>query len=318
MDTKALRRIAGTVGPVAVAALALAIGLAKPHTAAAEGEDEAASKRERCATRLAVAFTGKSATAAMLSAANPQDQVDALLTDADFIERFARFTNSQFNDQPGEMPAEDSAYTLSKYLLENGKPWKDLFVGGYNVTATVAEDPNGLGYFRSKPWMVRYAGNEEGGYRLSSAYRILQNTTGIKLTATTNLEGATPTATGRQAKECRSCHYENWYALDYIAKILTKRIDKADGTVDFGTAVEGPQSILGGQTIANDKQLVEALVASDDYKVNTCRLAFKFLYGRTESTCEGVVFDKCMDAFTDKGTIQAAVGSIAKDPTFCQ
>ena len=59
-------------------------------------------------------------------------------------------------------------------------------------TNAVAPDPEGLGYFRSDAWMRRYAGNEEDGYRLSAAYRILQNTTGLELTATTNVAGRRP------------------------------------------------------------------------------------------------------------------------------
>ena len=51
---------------------------------------------------------------------------------------------------------------------------------------------------------------------------------------------------------------------------------------------------------------------------NTVRLAFKYLYGRTETTCEGAVFDKAVDAFDTKGSIKDALATIAKDPTFCQ
>jgi hypothetical protein len=317
MGTKVLRRIAGAVGPVVAGALALVVGLAKPEPVKADGASEAKEKNERCATRVSIALLGKTATPELLASDNPQSAVDAMLSDAAFIERFARFVNSQFNADPGDTAEEDSAYTLAKYVLEQKKPWKEMFVGQYNVTATVAPDPNGLGYFRSLPWMQRYAGNEPAGYRLPSAYRILQNTTGLKLTAVTNAAGVDISATGRQAAGCAGCHYQNWYALDLVAKILSHR--KGTGAnMTFTPPNEGPQKILGGQTIANDKELVEALVASENFKFNQCRLAFQFLYGRPENTCEATVFDKCVDAFVKDGTIQSGIAAIAKDPTFCQ
>lgn len=317
MNHKVLRRIAGAVGPVAVFALALAAGLAKPEGVRAEGEAEAAEKRERCATRLSVALLGKSPSTEMLSAANPQDRVAAMLEDADFVERFARFANAQLNPEPGANVAEDASYTLAKYVLENDKPWKDMFVGKYDVTNEVTEDPNGLGYFRSDAWMKRFAGNEEEGYRIVAAYRILQNTTGLELTATTNVDGVDLSATGRAAAACKSCHYDNWYALDKVSKVLSRR--KGTGNnMTFDPPTDGPQQILGGKTIKDDQELVEALVASENFKFRACRVAFEFLYGRPESTCEGAVFDKCIDAFVKDGSMKTAIATIAKDPSFCQ
>src|SRR5690348_16166442 len=72
-------------------ALALTATAAQAQTATPEA-------KERCATRLSVAFLGKSPTAAMVTAADPQAGVDALLTDAAFIERFSRFINATFNN----------------------------------------------------------------------------------------------------------------------------------------------------------------------------------------------------------------------------
>jgi hypothetical protein len=192
-----------------------------------------------------------------------------------------------------------------------------MFIGEYNVTDTVTADPNGLGYFRSTPWMHRYAGNEEAGYRIVSAYRILQNTTGLALTATTAVVGVDRTATGREAPACRGCHYESWYALDKVARTLTRRKGTGDN-MTFTAPTDGPQQILGGQTITNDKELVTALVASTNFRFNATRLAFKYLYGRPETTCEGAVFDKAVAAFDTKGSIKDALATIAKDPTFCQ
>lgn len=305
--------------PIVAGAVALAAALAKPTPSRADGETEAAASHERCATRLSIAFLGKSATPAQLASANPQDGVDALLADPAFHERFARFINSEFNPEAGMKPGEDAAYTLAKFVIANpALPWKDMFTGAYDVTDTVTPKAGGLGYFRSTPWMERYAGNEKDGYRLNAAYRIMQNTTGLELLATTNVEGIDLTAKGRENVACAGCHYTGWFALDLVAKTLTKKVEK-DGKITFPAAsAEGPQTILGGKTIKDDKELVTALVESDNFKFNSCRLAFKFLYGRAETTCEGPVFDKCMDAFSAAGTMQSALSTVAKDAAFCQ
>lgn len=165
--------------------------------------------------------------------------------------------------------------------------------------------------------MKRYAGNESDGYLLSAAYRILQNTTGLELTATTNVAGVDRTAAGREGPQCRACHYENWYALDKVARVLPRRIGTGKN-MTFGPPKDGAQQLLDGKTIANDAELVDALVKSPDFAVQSCRLAFSFLYGRPENTCEATVFERCLDAFAKDGTMQSAVATIAKDPSFCQ
>jgi hypothetical protein len=305
------------VGFVPVAAIALA-AVSAFRPARAEGGDPA-EKNERCASRLSIAILGKSATADLLKSAAPQSSVDAMLEDPAFVERFSRYINSRFNPEPGETSAEDASYHLTKYLLEKKRPWKELFTGAYDVGANgvVTEDPEGLGYFRSDAWMRRYAGNELAGYRIVAAYRILQNLTGLELQATTNVDGADLTAAGRQAPACANCHYANWYALDKVAKILSKRQGTGDA-MRFVPPNEGPQQILGNQTISNDKELVTKLADSSNFKVNVCRTAFNYLYGRDENSCESEVFDKCMTEFETKGTIQSALAVIAKDAAFCQ
>lgn len=278
---------------------------------------------ERCAIRLSTTLLGKSPASTLMSNATPQNQVDAMLTSADFIEKFSRFTNAKLNLLPGEEPAEDATYYLTRYILQNGKPWKDLFIGPYRVDrgatrtdpAVVVSDTNGLGYFRSPVWMRRYAGNEIDGYRIVAAYRIMQNTVGLKLVAAVNTDGIN--ATGRMAPPCNSCHYNSVFALDLAAKVLSKRKGTGE-TMTFTAPNEGPQTLLGGQTVANDKEFVTALVNSKDFQFRACRLATEFLYGRTEFKCEGPVFDKCMSEFQSKGTIQAAIAAIAKDASYCQ
>jgi hypothetical protein len=279
-------------------------------------------RAERCAVRVAIALTGKSPSAPLLSSGNPQVEVPALLESEAFVERFARFINTTFNDTPGATSEADTAYHLARYVLVNGKPWRDLFVGPYDVTTvnnqvTVRDDPNGLGIYRTKAWVERYAGNEENGVKLSTAYRMLNNTTGLKLTAAVQTPGVDFTATGRQNANCRGCHYDGWFALDRVASVLTRKVTNPDMTVTFTPPTAGPQQLLG-TTIRDDKELMTALVSSTDFDFRVCRLAFQFLYGRNELSCEGPLFDRCVDHFRAEGTIQAALSTVATDPSYCQ
>jgi hypothetical protein len=302
--------------------LGVALGVGLVHEANADDPDQVA-RAERCATRLSIAFLGDSASITLRSATDPQSQVGTLLQQPAFRERFARFVNATYNRDPGKRPAEDSAYWLSRQILEQGKPWRELFVGPYNLTedgagnVTVQNDPEGLGYFRSDAWLRRYAGNELEGLKISTAYRMAQNTIGLKLVAVTNEPGADVSATGRAKTPCSSCHQENWYALDKLAGVLTRRNGSGD-EMSFDPPQGGPQKVLDGVTVSNDKELVTALVDSEAFRFRQCRLAFNFLYGRDENLCEGPIFDSCMTEFSSKGTIQAALAAVATHPSFCQ
>ena len=241
-----------------------------------------------------------------------------------FQEKLARFINSKYNVDPGAVPAEDSSYYLSKYVLQNNKPWSDLFIGQYRVDpgasaavdAVVVADPNGLGYFRSRTWMVRYAGNELDGYRIAAGYRMMNNVLGLKLVAAVNTNGVN--AAGRMQAACAGCHYNQTFGLDYVSKILTRRVGTNPATMTFAPPSEGAQPVLGGQMLTDDKQFVTNMVNSTDFKFNACRTAMEFLYARAEFKCEGPVFDACMTAFTATGMIQSAIAATAKDPGFCQ
>lgn len=281
-------------------------------------------RAERCAVRVGIALTGKSPTAALMSAANPQMEVNTLLASPEFVERFSRFINTAFNEGPGANSAEDAPYHLTRHVLTNNKPWKDVFVGPYNVvtegmpaTVVVKDDPAGLGYFRSKAWLERYAGNEEDGIKLQTAYRMLNNTTGVHLNAAVQTPGADFTATGRQNANCRGCHFDGWFALDRISSVLTTKV-MTGNTITFKAPTAGPQALLDGQMISNDKELMTALVSSEAFDFQVCRLAFQFLYGRNELACEGPLFDRCVDTFKAQGTIQAALATVAMDPAYCQ
>jgi hypothetical protein len=300
----------------------IAMFVVVPGLAAAQTTVE---QRERCATRLSSALLGRAPTAALMTSADPQAQVDAMVASADFQEKFARYVNSRFNPDPGTAVAEDASYWLARYVLVNNLPWRDLFVGQYRVDppatdatvpdAVVVSDPAGLGYFRSRAWMVRYAGNELAGLRLVAAYRMLNNVLGIKLQAAVNTDGID--ATGRMSAACSGCHYNPTNGLDLIARILSRR-QGTGSNMTFSTTVGAPVQLLGGQTIANDAQFINAMVNSNDFKYRACRLAVEFAYARPEYKCEGTTFDACIAAFNASGTIQSAVAAIAKAPTFCQ
>ncbi len=312
---------------IGVPAAAIASQLATVGTSSGQAPaDEAA--RLRCATRLSLSLTGNAPGPDLLGAQDPQALSGALLADAAFVEQFARFINSELNPEPGETPAEDATYYLARHVLSNNRPWHELFDGPYRVvpvaaangnpaTAQIVDDPAGLGYFRSRPWMVRYAGNEEAGYRLNAAYRIQQNIIGLDVGAVTTAPDADISATGRQAAACRGCHYDSYFALDKVAKILSRRTGPDDNPT-FVAPNEGPQPILDGRMIANDKELVGALVESTDHKFRTCRLAFQFLYGRPEANCEAALFDRCIDAYTQTGDVRDAVRTIVQDESFCE
>jgi hypothetical protein len=309
--------------------MGLALALSISATAEAQANVE---KGERCATRLSIALLGKSANAALVSAATPQANVDAMIADPAFVERFSRFVNATFNDAPGATPDQDAAYYMARYILQNNKPWKEMFIGPYDLQVTrntdgvvtavtgVIIDPTNtpLGYFNDRGWKERYAGNEPAGIMIATAYRMMHNTLGLRLTASTNKPGADISATGRQAAECRGCHYDSWFALDKTAAILPKVADPAAATITFTEYTGAPQPILGGINIANQRDLAAALVNSEAFRFYACRLSFQFLYGRPESTCEGPIFDACMTEFNAKGTIQSAIAAVAKDATFCQ
>lgn len=310
--------LAMVVAPVLAAGAAF---LGGPRAHAEGGATDQAEANERCAVRLSIALLGKSADDALLASSNPQSSVDAMLASADFADRYARFINSEFNGGPSDKADNDPVYYLAQKIITDGKPWSDLFLGGYDIkpgtnTMTVSEDPNGLGYFRTLSWRRRYGGNEDKGYMLSAAFRILSNTTGLTLIPSVGEPDDDRTASGRAAGACKSCHFDAWFALDKFARLLPMRKGQAD-TAEFDPPTEGPQQLLG-KTLKDDKELVQTLVDSDAFRFNQCRNVFKFLYGREENQCEAPQFDACVDALNTTKTIQSAVAAVAKAPAFCQ
>jgi hypothetical protein len=320
-------RTLAQIAPLALCALAA--WALDAHVAVADSGDAETARLERCATRVFASMVGDGAPAEALASKAPQDAFDKLVQDPRFAERFASFVNSNFNRAPGPTPTDDEAYYLTKYVLERGKPWSDMFLGAYDVVpskpgdpaseAVVKDNPNGLGYFRTRTWTNRYAGNEAAGIRISAAYRILRNMVGLNLTpVVTPPPGGDGSATGRKAGSCAGCHYNSWYALDKVANLLGTQKGKKGTEISITPSTSGPQVVLGGLSIGSDKELVTALVQSEAFDVGACRLAFKFLYGRYESTCEGGTFDACVAAFKKDKRITSALASLAKAPTFCE
>jgi hypothetical protein len=286
---------------------------------------DAAGKKERCAVRVSVGLLGTSPSGALLGGGDPQSQVDAILATPEFVERFARFVNAKFNDEPGMTSAEDASYHLAKHVLTMKRPWKDLFVGGFDVAAganngpvAVTDNAQGLGYFRSREWMVRYAGNELQGIKIVHAYRMMNNIIGLKMIATTNAPGADVSAAGRQAPACAGCHYNGAFALDNVAEVLG-RVTRNGNNVTFQPYTGAAKALFAGAAqVKDDKELAQALVASENFAYNACALAFEYAYGRRENVCEAPVFDKCVSAFKASGNIQDGLAAIAKDATYCQ
>ena len=303
----------------------LALFLAAPLNLWAQSTPAPQLQPERCATRVSIALLGLSADASLFAQSSPQSSAAALFARPEFIERFSSFINREFNSRPGDSSADDASYHLTRYVLMNRLPWSEVFQGPYRVdgdpndstVATVVPDPNGLGYFRSPSWLIRYEGNEPDGYKLRTAYRIMNNTIGLKLVMAQTAPGADVSVVGRQAPSCRGCHFDSPFALDKAARVLTRRVGVGMDTV-FDPPPASPQTFLNGVVIKDDKDLVTGLIASDAFAYYACRLSFRFLLGRNENKCEGPAFDRCFDAFRASGQIQAALGSIVSDPLFCQ
>jgi hypothetical protein len=310
-----------------IAALATAALVGKRTARADDASEDKAEVSQRCAVRLAIALTGKSADSTLLSSsaagADPQTSVDDMVKSPEFADRYARFVNSQFNGGPIAAANDDPIYYLAKHVISNGLAWSDLFQGSFSITPAatatdgmeIGDDQDGLGYFHSDSWKKRYAGNEDNGIMLVAAFRYVQNTTGLDLTPSIGQPGDDRTVTGRQASPCKSCHFDSWFAIDTVASLLPTRKGQGD-TMTFTPPSGDPVNLLG-KSIADDRELVQTLVTSDGFKFNQCRMVFKFLYGRAENQCEAKTFDACVSALETTKTIQSAVAAVAKDASFC-
>lgn len=304
--------------PASIAGAGLIAGRSNAH--AEDSAQDKAERNERCAVRLSMALLGQSPADALVASNDPQGAVDAMVQTPEFAERFARFFNSEVSGSPSENPANDPVYFLAHHVITQNKPWSDLFIGPYSLTPTdtgitIGNDPNGAGYFRSLVWRKKFAGNEENGAMLVAAFRMTQNVTGLELQASVGNPEEDRSADGRRQPACKGCHFDAWYALDKVSVLLPKR-EGSGADIKFIPPTAGPQQLLG-QTIADDKAYLQALVASPNYGFNQCRRVFKFLYGRSENQCEAPVFDACVAALSKTQNIKDAVATVAKDPSFC-
>ncbi len=298
--------------------------------AVAAHADDVTDAENRCTRRLVQSLTGLSVNMAGIGTpvVHPiQQNLSAFYQRAEFLERLAQFINSRLSPAPSNsgFAGEDAVYWLSKYVIEHNLPWREVFVGKYTVTnpdrarPDVLPDPNGLGIFRTPGWLTRYAGNAPDQLRLSTAYRLLQNTTGLKMVPAANNNVGDVTATGRHRAACAGCHFDGPWPLDKVANVLGKKVKvrRPDGQFEWHSGPPVQPEMIFGQLIHDDQELVNALVSSTDFRFWTCRLAFEFVTGRPESSCEGEVFDRCIDAFDAHGTLVAAIAAVAESPEVC-
>src|SRR5687768_11130482 len=157
------------------------VGKSTAH--AEDATEDKAERNERCAVRISMALLGDSPAAEVATSSDPQGAIDAMVRTPIFMERFARFINSEVSGTPSDKPGDDPVYFLAHHVLTQDKPWSDLFIGPYSLTpsetgVTIGNDPNGAGYFKSDVWRRKFAGNEEQGVMLVAAFRMIQNTTG--------------------------------------------------------------------------------------------------------------------------------------------
>lgn len=291
-----------------------------PYAAAAQTPDDAT---QRCTRRISQTLgIGFRASVQSLAGAAPQTKVRTWLESRDAIATFAGFINARFSPAPGANLAEEGVAAAVRFIVTNKKPWKELFTGRYKINHTnnlITEDPTApaLGYFGSVGWQKRYLGNAPDGLMLTAAYRTMQNTVGLKLLPSAENGEGDVTATGRERAECRGCHFDSPYALDYVARLLPRKVGTGGGARPEKVPVTA-QTIFNGVQVRDHEHLVEVLVSSDAFLFRTCRLAFEFAYGRPESACEAAMFDRCVDAFARTGMIQDALASYLEDPQYCE
>ena len=253
----------------------------------------------------------------------PLAQTPAMLRSNSFRDVFARFINAKMNTSPSNKLDDNIIYTLVKnYVLSEDKPWYELFNGQISASgSTLSDDPNALGYFENPAWKQRYAGNEEDGYRLRTAYLMINNIIGL------NLDAITVTSTGGSARSdranpagvCYSCHYASDFALDKIANILTKvdREASSNGSIIFTTEPEGPSQQLFGARVTNINELINTLIAQEQFNTQACSLAFEFLFARQEGGTEPALMKQCINTFKQSGKITDAVAHFVQSPIFC-
>ena len=280
----------------------------------------------QCNQKLSSTLFGRSATTAELDIPDPMARVDGMMADREFVEHFASYVNAHMEWTPGESLRKNPVYgALTFFLFEDGeeRPWSELFTGnfelydnGYNPRGS------GSGYFSDRNWNIKYKGNEEDGYKLRTAYMILNNQIGLNLEAlTVNNAGGS----GRDARQdpstvCYACHYKEEFALDRIANVLpqvNREASDAQNLVENPPPGPTPQTIYGNE-VSNLDELVDSLVTTDEFYTNACHIAFKFVFGRSERGADKELFKGCLDKFKADGRISVAVRHFIDSEIFCQ
>lgn len=246
--------------------------------------------------------------------------VEELLASPHFVETFASFVNSRFNRGASMTAEEDAVYYTVRHVLTERLPWSQVYLGEFGWSGPggypkLIADAAGVGYFTAPEWVRRYSGNDLDGAMLFAAYRVVQNTTGLVLVPSPFNADASSGAVGRERPACRSCHLEGPVALDRIAAFFPKR--QGFGSRMTLTPPTNPTATLAGREVRSLRELVAALLDTDDHRFWMCRLVFEYAYGRPESTCEAPVFDRCVDALVRTDDIRAAIASVVDDAAFC-
>ena len=303
------------------AGLAAFWSLKQPQARAEDSADPLA--QARCRNMTATALTSRAPLPSELELSD-EEYLNALMSSDEFRDHFSSFLMRKLNNTPADERDQDALYTMSVDMLKKGRPLSDLFKGKLTVKRSpatgadyVADDPNGLGYFHATGWMVRYAGNEPSGIRLTTAYRVLHNLTGLKLTAINNDDVEDTSKKGREAAACRGCHYDSWAPLDPIASLFGRKRG-VGASMEFLPPEAGVSATIAGHVVHSDVELVELLVASNDYSVRMCKLMFEFAYGREETECEAAAFDRCMATLKATDSAPATLRTIVGEGGFCR
>lgn len=280
----------------------------------------------QCNQKLSSTLYGRSATEAELEVVSPMGRVDSMMSDQEFVDHFASFLNAHLEWTPDDGIRNNPVYAaIQFYLFQDGeeKPWRELFTGNYNLyDSGYNTDPGYTGFFSNRVWKRKYKGNEEDGFKLRTAYMILNNTIGLNLEAlTVNNSGGS----GRDARQdpntvCYACHYKEEFALDRIANVLPmvdRESSDAQNLIEKDPPGPTPQTIYGSD-VSNLSELVNSLVTTDEFYTNACHVAFKFVFGRDERGADKEIFQGCLQAFRADERISVAIRHFVDSDIFCQ
>lgn len=281
-----------------------------------------ASGIKRCNLKLYNTLFDRAPSAAELEAPDPIDRLDRFLENEEFVDTFARFVNARMNWGPEDGRDRNPVYNMVRvYILGRSKPWSALFTDPVDIVGeNVNAQGDAVGYFENRHWKRRYAGNEEDGYKLRTAYLIMNNVIGL------NLEAITVTSNGGSSRSdredpnnvCFTCHVAADFALDKVARILDRvNREASDAQNTIFSPPEGPSQVIYGSEVGDLRELAEMLVTLDDFNNNACRVAFAFIFGREEAGTEPDAFNGCLAQFRQTKDIKDALRHFLTSDLFC-